>query len=123
MRNLYCPRDETELAYLRALLEGEEIEHFVHNDHFGTLNVGPRIRLFNEKTLMVDDEDHDRALELIREYIDLTADERPVAGWRDRLRNLVETLMFFWFIPGRRRDRDTDRTEADAETPAAATRP
>ena len=53
MKKLYSPNNDSELALIKSILDGEGIQYFVHNDHFGTLKVGPRIELLNAKTIMV----------------------------------------------------------------------
>ena len=53
MHKLYSPDNDAELALIKSLLDAEGIHYFVHNDHFGTLRVGPRIELLNTKTIMV----------------------------------------------------------------------
>jgi Putative prokaryotic signal transducing protein len=51
MKKLYSPNNDSELVLIKSILDGEGIQYFVHNDHFGTLKVGPRIELFNAKTI------------------------------------------------------------------------
>lgn len=45
MKKLYSPNNDSELALIKSILDGEGIPYFVHNDHFGTLKVGPKIEL------------------------------------------------------------------------------
>ena len=82
MIKLYSPHDLAELASIESILEGERIPYFIHNDHFGSLEIGPQIDINNKKTIMVNQEYQERAKELI-----------------------FETLVFTWFIPGRHRKR------------------
>lgn len=108
MKKIYSPRNETELAFLRALLDGEQIPYFIHNDKFGSLNVGPAIPLFNAKSIMVPPDHAEKASRIISEYIDLTPETS--SSWRQRLRNLLEFFLFGWFIPsGRGREKNSDR--------------
>jgi hypothetical protein len=46
---------------LKSILEGEGIYYFVRNDNFGSLEVGPRIGLFNTKMIQVQDDHYERA--------------------------------------------------------------
>ena len=57
MIKLYSPQTEVDLALIRSILESEGIYFFVHNDHFGSLRIGPSIPLYNEKTFMVNEND------------------------------------------------------------------
>jgi hypothetical protein len=102
---VYSPRNHVELAILESILMGDGVTYFVHNRHFGALRVGPSIALFNRITILVSDEDVDRAQELLDEYLESTEtrwrESRPY-GLRDRLRVMLEFLAFGWFIPGRR---------------------
>ena len=60
MIKVYTPQNEVDLLIIRSFLEGEGIKYFVHNDHFGSLRIGPVIELYNAKTLMVDEVDYER---------------------------------------------------------------
>ena len=63
MINLYSPKNELELLFIKSLFEGEKIPYYVQNDHFGSLEIGPRIPLFNAKMIMVHEEDMENAFE------------------------------------------------------------
>ena len=103
MRKLYSPKNESELAVLKSILDGEDIHYFVHNDHFGTLRTGPPIYLFNAKTIMVAETHFELAKEILSDYLKNTqTDEyRSEHSLRDKLRMIVEALLFGWFIPGK----------------------
>lgn len=106
MIKLHSPSGEVELSLIISILEGEKIPYFIHNNHFGSLRIGPPIDLFNKKTIMVDESYEDRARELLNEYFKNTrgeGDESIQYSWTDKLRVIVEFLLFSWFIPGRRR--------------------
>ena len=110
MRKLYSPNNECELAILRSLLDGEGFNYFVHNDHFGTMKTGPKIPLFNEKTIMVSEDHFDQAKEIISDYLasvrlDTSKSEFTLT---DKIRMIIEALLFSWFIPGRKRQRKSD---------------
>jgi hypothetical protein len=40
MIKLYSPKNDSELAIIRSILDREGIKYFVHNDPFGTLKGG-----------------------------------------------------------------------------------
>lgn len=108
MIKLYSPRDPGELALIQSILEGEDIPYFIHNDHFGSLEIGPQIDIYNKKTIMVNEEHQERAKELISDFMKTTRDEAtkiPAYSLFDKLRIIFETLLFAWFIPGRHRKR------------------
>ncbi len=112
MIKLYSPCDLAELTLIESILEGENIPYFIHNDHFGSLEVGPQIDIFNKKTIMVDEEYEERAKELISDFIRTTRDETPTYSLSDKLRMILETLLFTWFIPGRRWKKTEDEKDA-----------
>lgn len=106
MRKLYSPENDAELALIKSILDGENIHYFVHNDHFGSLKVGPKIDLFNSKTIMVSDHQYDLAHDIIRDFasrnIHTDPDERVSYSLIDKFRMIVEAILFTWFMPGRR---------------------
>ena len=108
MIKIYSPTDELELAMIRGVFDTEGIHYFVHNDNFGSMRVGPQIDLLNKKTIMVSAEDAERAKTVIsdllnRELPEETIEEKYTAS--QKLRMILETIVFGWFIPGRRRRR------------------
>ena len=106
MKKLYSPNNDSELAVIRSILDGDEIRYFVHNDHFGTLKVGPRIELLNAKTIMVFEEQFDRAKELIDDFLGNIKDTHVSLKSKytisDKIRMIIEAIAFTWFIPGNR---------------------
>jgi hypothetical protein len=41
MKKVFSPENDAESAPIKSLLDGEGIEYFVHNDHFGALKIRP----------------------------------------------------------------------------------
>jgi hypothetical protein len=70
MTKLMAPRDENELMMVRSLLDGEGIAYHIHNEHFGGLYPGLNIFPFNERIILVDESDYDRAWALARDFIE-----------------------------------------------------
>lgn len=114
MIKLYSPQTEVDLALIRSVLEGEGISFFVHNDHFGSLRIGPSIPLYNEKTIMVNENDFIRASELISDYYKNTSSKEAsnsnVAfqseySFFDKIRVIIEMLLFGWIVPGKSKKR------------------
>ncbi|MGD8562675.1 MAG: DUF2007 domain-containing protein [Desulfarculaceae bacterium] len=114
MKKVFSPENDAELALIISLLEGEGIEYFVHNDHFGALKIGPPIDMFNVKTIMVPEGQFDLAKEIIEDFLAKTqeAPDSVKAGYSlgDKVRMILETVLFGWFIPGKRRGRGRPRS-------------
>jgi hypothetical protein len=92
---------EYDLAFTLAALAALEIPHYVRNEHFGAMRIGPRIAHFNE-----------RWIEIPREHLETVHEALVGRPGRDRLgprrwdgatrlRALAELLLFGWFVPGR----------------------
>lgn len=113
MIKIYSPSDELELAMIRGVLDTEGIHYFVHNDYFGSMRVGPQIDLLNRKAIMVAPTDAERVREIIASLLEATPTEEAEPEEYSRgqkLRMILETLFFGWFIPGRRRRRRSSDT-------------
>ena len=106
MIKLYKPENEEELLFIKSILESENIPCFVYNDHFGSLWVGPQIDLFNAKTIMVDEEHYERSKELIANFLGIIKEETEAPKVQyslfEKIRMVCETLIFSWFIPGKK---------------------
>lgn len=107
--NLYSPDNEIELALIKGLLEGASIPFYVQNDHFGSLYIGPQIRLFNRKTVMVAPDHEAAAKEVLADFLrhqqtrpEPPAGEEQQASLLDMIRMFLEVLLFFWVVPGKR---------------------
>ena len=107
MKKLYKPKNEIELSLIKSIFDSEDINYFVHNDHFGSLQIGPQIDLFNARMFMVHEEDYDRASELISDFLINIRDDSDIASLQysifDKIRMLFETIIFTWFIPGKKK--------------------
>jgi hypothetical protein len=104
MIKLYSPRDLAELALIESILEGDNIPYFIHNDHFGSLEIGLPIDMFNMKTIMVEEAYEERARELLQDFLSSTKEDTaviPSYSIFDKIRMAFEALFFGWFIPGR----------------------
>src|SRR3990172_9597512 len=103
--NLYSPRNEVELALLKSILESERISYFVRNDNFGSLEVGPRIGLYNGKMIQVEDDKYERAGELLSDYLGAieakTAKSERKYSATDIFRMLIEFILVGWIMPGK----------------------
>lgn len=112
MIKIYFPNEEVELSMIRGLLDSEGIHYFVHNDHFGSMEVGPQIELFNKKAVMVVSYDVDRAKNIIEDFLGRKLPEKvEVTSYyslSQKLRMIFEAVFFWWFIPGKKRPKRTD---------------
>jgi hypothetical protein len=110
--NLYSPRNEVESALLKSILDAGDISYFVRNDNFGSLEVGPHIGLYNAKTIEVRDDQYDRARELLSDYLEKTEKKSEEPGKEytlfDKIRMVVEVLVFNWLMPGRKKPRSRE---------------
>lgn len=118
MIELYSPHNEPELAVIKTILDAEGIHYFVRNDHFGSMEVGPKIELFNAKTILVAAEHYDRGKELISAFLitpeDKGTEDRQRYTLFDKLRMAFEVILFMWIMPGRRsKKRDKEQTSPD----------
>ena len=97
------PETAVELAVMVSLLEAEGIPFFVHGAALGTLHPGPLIANYNTMTIMVPEPAAEQALEALTV---LREPPQPKEAYRrtlsDRVRMVVETLFFGWFVPGPR---------------------
>jgi hypothetical protein len=107
MIKLYSPKNEVELAFIKSIFDGEDISYFVQNDHFGSLEAGPQIGLFNARTIMVDEDHFDRAKDLLDDLLNNIegAPDTERAGYSvfDKIRMIIEAVLFSWIMPGKRR--------------------
>ncbi len=115
MRKLYRPKNDMELAFIKSIFDGEDIPYFVHNENFGSLQIGPQIDLFNARMIMVDEAYYERAKDLIADFLDnMEADVEPeqtdYSFWA-KVRMIAEAVVFGWFIPGKKKQQK--RTESE----------
>jgi hypothetical protein len=101
------PQSEAELAIALATLEAYGIKSFVHGQYFGSLLPGLQIDSYNARSIMVPEERASDALEALAEEV--TVDEPDTVPTkmrlRDKMRVVIETVAFGWFVPGGRRSK------------------
>lgn len=106
MIKLYSPENEAELSIIKSLFDAEGIVYYVLNDHFGTMKTGPKIDLLNAKTLYVAGADLALAREIVTDLLDNIREAGTNEASRycvaDKIRMVLEALIFGWFIPGNR---------------------
>ena len=104
---VFSPQSESEALTAAALLEAHEIPTFVHNRGIASVLPGTQINAYNTQSIMVPEERVADAVELLR---DLSRRDEPAATsgplpLRDKVRIVLEGLLFGWFVPGSRRKR------------------
>jgi hypothetical protein len=111
-----APQTESELAVILCLLEADGIPAFVHNGAFGSLHPGPQIPLYNARRVMVPSACRENAAAALL-VLEPPLPDRSTR--RDKLRIVIELILFGWFIPGSRRRHDeasSDTGEGDEST-------
>lgn len=106
---VHSPETESELAMTVAILEAHDILCFVHNRHFGSLFPGVQINAYNTQSVMVPDECVPEAVEALLEFraaAPVTHVAHVMTSY-NKLRILIEELIFGWFVPGNRTRKDT----------------
>ena len=98
---VYSPDNEIDLAFLKGILEGEDIPYFVHNDHFGSLRVGFIIELLNQKTIFVEKSYEAQARGLIMDFIEITRTEFEKYSMMDKIRMFFEAIFIDISVPGK----------------------
>ena len=98
------------------MLDARRIPSFVRGGGIGGLLPGVQINAYNTRDIMVPEEKAAEALELVRDFqkpqsipAGATRAKRP-----GRLRNLLELLLFGWFVPSHRVD--SRKSEPDGES-------
>ncbi len=98
---VFSPGNEIELAFLKGILEGEDIPYFVHNDHFGSLRVGFIIELLNQKTIFVEKSYEAQARGLIIDFIEITHTKFEKYSIMDKIRMFFEAIFIDISVPGK----------------------
>ncbi len=110
--DLYSPRNQIELGLIKSILDSEGISYFVRNANFGSLEVGPQIGLFNATMIQVQDDQLEKARELLADYLEKTQEqvEKPLQKYSifDKIRMVIEFLFFGWVVPGRSKHKGED---------------
>lgn len=116
------PESDAEIVAVVAMLEAHEIPCYVHSAGLGGLFPGLQVEGFNSRAIMVPEEEVGLAMELLREYQSQPSepDEAEQPKSSRKLRNVIEFLLFGWFIPGSRTRRSTRTLNDPAMSDVAA---
>jgi hypothetical protein len=99
-------------------LESLGIPAFVQGNGFGSLYPGPQIASYNSRRIMVPDAyaaQGKEALSVFAQPLESSAPESP--SFLNKLRVVLELVIFGWFVPGNRR-----RAAAASNTSSKRTR-
>jgi len=116
MKKLYVPVDESELVFLKSVLEADDVPFYVQNENFGSLYSGAYMNYFNAKTIMVPDEYYEDAKEIISsvihdaKFLDTKEKESP------RVSNLLQDIISFvtlgFYSPDAGKKKKSDNTDS-----------
>jgi len=91
--------DDSEVMFIRALLQSADITFHIVGENFGSLFPGLQIPSYNERRFLVNKEDAERAFELLREhrqdYVSVSTNLDAKSKWRI----VLETLFLGWSVP------------------------
>ncbi len=102
MKPLYKPKDDFDLSIVESLLEANGINYYVFNRHFSSLYPGVQIGFFNATTIMVPEEEFERARDVLIENYEVEEEQPKQNSFFDNLRIALEALFSGWFNPGKR---------------------
>jgi Putative prokaryotic signal transducing protein len=112
---LVSPDSDPEIIAIVAMLEGHGIPSFVRGGGFGGLFPGVQINAYNSRDIMIPEEHVAAAVELLKDFQSQPPEPEPSGKPRrfGVLRNLVELLLFGWFVPRSRVRTDSHDTRTD----------
>jgi hypothetical protein len=111
MKKLYVPSNESELVFIKSVLDADEVPFYVQNDNFGSLYSGAYMSYFNAKTVMVPEEYYEDAKQIIQsvikdaEFVDSKEKEPP--GISDLFNNLISLLTLGLYSPDSGNNKNT----------------
>jgi putative signal transducing protein len=111
---VFSPETEADVVTIVALLEAHDVPCFVHSAGIGSLLPGTQVPGYNTRAIMVPEERAADALELLKDFQSPTAHVEPQRQpLKSRLRLLLETILFGWFVPGSRARHGGERKDLD----------
>lgn len=116
MKKLYIPKDESELVFLKSVLEADEIPFYVQNDNFGSLYSGVYMNYFNAKTILVPDDYYGEAKDIISSVIEdakfVDSKNKEPGSTSDLLKNLVSVLTLGLYSPSVNKNKKSDENNS-----------
>ena len=105
MITLFHARDDSEVMFLRALLQSYEIPFFIIGENFGSLYPGVQIPSYNERRFTVPEEYFDEAKGILEEHLEMYEPAAANLTTKSKLRILFEFLFWGWYFPnGKQKD-------------------
>jgi len=115
MKKLYIPADESELVFLKSVLEADEVPFYVQNENFGSLYSGAYMNYFNAKTIMVPEEYYEDAKEIISSVIKDAkfpdTKEKESLGASNFLNDIISFVTLGFYSPGTPKKNKSDNTD------------
>lgn len=111
MKKLYIPADESELVFLKSVLESDGVPFYVLNDNFGSLYSGAYMSSFNAKTIMVPEDYYEEAKAIIAsviqdaEFVEIKQEE--ALGMMQILERLLSFLTLGLYTPSDIKNKDS----------------
>lgn len=115
MKKLYIPSNESELVFIKSVLEADEVPFYVQNDNFGSLYSGAYMNYFNAKTIMVPEDYYEDAKEIIKSVVEDAEfpefkDKQPPRV-SDLFGYLISLLTLGLYSPGKNEVENTEKRE------------
>jgi hypothetical protein len=115
MKKLYIPADESELVFLKSVLEADEVPFYVQNENFGSLYSGAYMDYFNAKTIMVPEEYYEDAKEIISSVIKdakfVDAEVKKPPGVSELFVNFISFITLGLYSPGANKKKKSDHLD------------
>ena len=111
---VFSPQCESELLVATTLLEAHQIPAFVHNRGIASVLPGIQINAYNTQSIMVMEEHAADAVELLADLKQsVPINSAGPLPLRDKIRIVLEGLLFGWFVPGSRSKRSSAADRPD----------
>ncbi|MGB2690966.1 MAG: DUF2007 domain-containing protein [Thermodesulfobacteriota bacterium] len=115
MKKLYIPANESELVFLKSVLEADGVPFYVLNDNFGSLYSGAYMSFFNAKTVMVPEDYYDDAKEIISSVIKdaefVENREEEALGLWDIIERLISFFTLGLYSPSNEKSKKSDSSD------------
>jgi len=115
MKKLYIPSDESELVFLKSVLEAGNVPFYVQNENFGSLYSGAYMNYFNAKTIMVPEDYYDEAKEIIKSVIKdptfVVYKEQETPAVSNLLKNIFSLFTLGLYSPGDHKKKKHSNTD------------
>jgi len=115
MKKLYIPANESELVFLKSVLEADEVPFYVQNDNFGSLYSGAYMSFFNAKTIMVPEDYYDEAKLIISSVIEdaefVENKEEEALSMMDIVERLINFFTLGLYTLSNKKSKNPDSSE------------